>query len=260
MASVDDLINAIYGQESGRGANTATSVTGARGGMQIEPATFAQYAKPGERIDNPDDNMAVGRRVVQDLYTKAGGDPARVAVGYFSGPGNIAPPGSPTPYIHDYHDPNGKFVSSYALDVANRVSGSKTPARPATGMTFPAATPTPSAATPPAPTPGPPTSVGDALARLTSEDKKGESPLEKLGQAFGPQQQQGMREPAPMLQAPQDQSMALAAPAQQLFAASLAKPLSWTSQPYGAGLAGQQAAPGLTLNSLGQLNPYQYGA
>jgi membrane-bound lytic murein transglycosylase B len=45
--------DAIYAQESGSGKNTSTSVTGARGGMQIQPETFAQYAKPGENIDNP---------------------------------------------------------------------------------------------------------------------------------------------------------------------------------------------------------------
>jgi hypothetical protein len=250
VADIDSIVNAIYGQESGHGANTATSVTGARGGMQIQPATFAQYAKPGESIDNPDDNRAVGRRIIQDLYAKANGDPARVAVGYFSGPGNIAPPGSPTPYIHDYHDPNGKFVSSYAMDVSNRLSGSKTPARPATGMTPPV---TPAVPAVPAPTPGMPTSVGDALTKLTTpEDKKAATPLEKFASAFSPQQQQGMQESPPMLQAPPDQSMMLAPAAQQLLAASMAKPLSWTSQPYGFGLAGQ--IPGLTLNS-GQ----QYG-
>jgi hypothetical protein len=108
---------------------------------------------------------------------------------------------------------------------------------------------------PTGPTPGPPTSVGDALTKLTTpEDKRGTTtPLAKLASAFSPQQGQGMQESSPMLQqAPPDQSMMLAAPAQQLLAASMSKPLSWTSQPYGFGLAGQ--IPGLTLNS-GQ----QYG-
>lgn len=114
-------IKAIYGQESGSGANTATSVTGARGGMQIQPATFAQYAKPGENIDNPAHNMAVGQRIIADLWQKSGGDPARVAVGYFSGPGNIAPPDSPTPWIRNAADPTGKTVSSYVGDVLKRI-------------------------------------------------------------------------------------------------------------------------------------------
>ena len=118
-----DVYSAIYAQESGSGSNTATSVTGARGGMQIQPATFAQYAKPGENIDNPADNQAVGKRIIDDLSAKSGGDPARIAVGYFSGPGNIAPPGSPTPWKVDKADPTGKTVSSYVADVTKRLGG-----------------------------------------------------------------------------------------------------------------------------------------
>lgn len=116
-----NIYDAIYAQESGSGRNISTSVTGARGGMQIQPATFKQYAKPGESIDNPADNQAVGRRIIDDLSAKAGGDPARIAVGYFSGPGNIAPPGSPTPWKQDRADPTGKTVSSYVGDVMRRM-------------------------------------------------------------------------------------------------------------------------------------------
>lgn len=116
-----DIYSAIYAQESGSGSNPTTSVTGARGGMQIQPATFAQYAKPGENIDNPADNQAVGRRIIDDLSAKSGGDPARIAVGYFSGAGNIAPPGSPTPWKVDKADPTGKTVSSYVADVTRRL-------------------------------------------------------------------------------------------------------------------------------------------
>lgn len=115
--------DAIYAQESGSGRNTTTSVTGAAGGMQIQPETFKQYARPGERIDNPEDNKRVGDRIIDDLSAKSGGDPARIAVGYFSGAGNIAPPGSPTPWKQDRADPTGKTVSSYVSDVLGRVNG-----------------------------------------------------------------------------------------------------------------------------------------
>ena len=115
------ITKAIYGQESGSGANTATSVTGAKGGMQIQPTTFQQYAKPGESIDNPADNLAVGQRIIADLWQKSGGDPARVAVGYFSGPGNIAPSDSPTPWVKNASDPTGKTVSSYVNDILKRL-------------------------------------------------------------------------------------------------------------------------------------------
>ncbi|MHC2163143.1 lytic transglycosylase domain-containing protein [Bradyrhizobium ottawaense] len=117
------VYDAIYAQESGSGRNTSTSVTGARGGMQIQPETFKQYARPGERIDNETDNLAVGKRIIDDLSAKSGGDPARIAVGYFSGAGNIAPPGSPTPWKQDRADPTGKTVSSYVADVLGRVNG-----------------------------------------------------------------------------------------------------------------------------------------
>jgi hypothetical protein len=91
------------------------------GGWQITPATFQQYALPGEKIDNPADNEAVGRRIVDDLNTKYAGDPARVAVGYFSGPGNVAPPGSPTPWIQDKRDGNGTSTSQYVNGVLSRL-------------------------------------------------------------------------------------------------------------------------------------------
>ena len=120
----DAVANAIYAQESGSGANPSTSVDGAKGGFQIMPATFAQYAKPGESIDNPADNQAVGRRIVQDLYTKSGGDAARTAAGYFSGPGNMAPAGAATPYVRDAADGNGKTTSSYVSDVMSRLGAS----------------------------------------------------------------------------------------------------------------------------------------
>ncbi|MFO1136040.1 MAG: transglycosylase SLT domain-containing protein [Rhodoblastus sp.] len=117
---------AIIGQESGGNPLAPKSVTGATGIGQIQPETFKQYAKPGERIDNPADNLAVSQRIVQDLYQKAGGDPARVAVGYFSGPGNIAPLGAPTPYKEDRADPTGKTTSSYVADVVKRLGGTMT--------------------------------------------------------------------------------------------------------------------------------------
>ena len=114
------IADAIHAQESGGNAAAPTSAAGAKGGWQILPATFQQYAKPGESIDNPADNAAVGQRIVADLSQKYGNDPARVAVAYFSGPGNVAPPGSPTPWIRDTTDQTGKSVSSYVADVTAR--------------------------------------------------------------------------------------------------------------------------------------------
>ena len=124
LASVS---SAILGQESGNNPNIGSSIDGAIGQAQILPKTFAQYAQPGEDINNPSDNLAVHNRIIQDLSQKAGGDPARIAVGYFSGPGNIAPPDSPTPWKKDRTDGNGKSVSSYVSDVLGRVGNSIVP-------------------------------------------------------------------------------------------------------------------------------------
>lgn len=117
------VADAIHAQESGGKSTSVTSIDGAMGGWQIIPATFTKYARPGEKITSPTDNEMVGRRIVQDLSQKFGGDPARVAVGYFSGEGNVAPPGSPTPWKNDYADGNGKKVSQYVKDVVGRMSG-----------------------------------------------------------------------------------------------------------------------------------------
>ena len=120
------ISNAILGQESGKNPNSATSVDGAVGQGQITPDTWVQYAKPGEKIDNADDNLTVHHRIINDLSQKFNGDPQRIAVGYFSGPGNVAPADSPTPYIKDTKDGNGKTVSSYVADVNGRLPKANT--------------------------------------------------------------------------------------------------------------------------------------
>jgi hypothetical protein len=114
------LASAIIGQESGGNPNIGTSVNGAHGIGQILPATFARFAKPGEDINKPEDNLAVSQRIT-DTYMQRYGDPARAAVAYFSGEGNVAPPGSPTPWKEDRKDGNGKSVSSYVSDVLGRM-------------------------------------------------------------------------------------------------------------------------------------------
>ena len=119
--ALDLLTNAIYGQELSYGANTATSSAGARGPMQIEPATFAMFAAPGENIDNPQDNMKVGRRILQHYLTKYNGDMSRAAVAYYSGEGNVAPPDSPTPWIHNFAPEGAPSVAQYVGQVGQRM-------------------------------------------------------------------------------------------------------------------------------------------
>ncbi len=114
--------NGILAQESGQGANSKTSVDGARGAGQIIPGTFAGYAKPGERIDNEEHNLAVSARIVKDLAKKFGDDPAKIAVGYFSGEGNVNT-GKGNPYKANKADGNGKHTADYATDIVRRLTG-----------------------------------------------------------------------------------------------------------------------------------------
>lgn len=115
-----DIHSAILGQESGANPNVRNSSAGAVGIGQIEPSTFAQYARPGEVITNPKDNAAVSARIIDHYQQAYGNDPSRTAVAYFSGPGNVAPPGSPTPWLHDVTDSDGTHVSSYVKQVLAR--------------------------------------------------------------------------------------------------------------------------------------------
>jgi hypothetical protein len=118
------ISEAIRAQE-GPGTSSQGAVAG------IMPDTFKQYAKPGESIANASDRQAVHGRIIDDLSQKAGGDPARIAVGYFSGPGNMSAPGAAQPYIEDKADKNGKLTSSYVADIRNRMGGSAAPVAPA---------------------------------------------------------------------------------------------------------------------------------
>lgn len=116
------IAQAIHGQETGGKANSATSVDGAVGGWQITPATFHAFAKPGENINNPTDNEAVGERIIAKYAKDYGNNPGKIATAYFSGPGNVNnDPNATTPYVHDYKDGNGYKTSSYVQSVMHRL-------------------------------------------------------------------------------------------------------------------------------------------
>ena len=114
----------IFVQESGGGRTTATSIDGARSVMQVMPDTFKRMAKPGENIDNVEDNARAGLRYLKHISKYANTtDPARLAVGYFSGEGNVNKDPNGTPWRQDRKDGNGKTVSGYAADVVRRMGG-----------------------------------------------------------------------------------------------------------------------------------------
>lgn len=117
-------IPAITQALAAREGTAQDKLSGAIGGLT--PGTFKQYAQPGESFDNPRDRQTVNQRVIADLSLRFGGDPARIAVGYFSGPGNVAPAGSPTPWIADTKDAHGTSVSGYVNDIQRNLGMSGT--------------------------------------------------------------------------------------------------------------------------------------
>ena len=119
---------AIAGQEwSGKGP-APTSANGAVGPSQIKPATAVEYGLDPTKLHDPAYAQFARETIISKIAAdpKVNGDPARIAVAYFSGIGNVAPPGSPTPYIHDYKDKPRKSVSSYVSDIQSRLAGSNT--------------------------------------------------------------------------------------------------------------------------------------
>jgi hypothetical protein len=133
---------------------------------------------------------------------------------------------------------------------------------PYTPAAVAAANPPPAAAPP-----AQPQNAGDWFKKLVDRppptkdaqgnEVQGKSPLDKLTGAIPgkPAGQQQAAAPEPATFAPvQDPTAQMAGPAGQLFTqvlAASAKPLTWSSRPYGWD-AGQQMVPGMTLNSMGQ--------
>ena len=117
---VADIARSIYAQESSSGKNTKTSNAGARGGMQIIPATFNRVADKGWNIDDPVHNARAGVRYINTLYSKAGGDPALTAAGYYGGEGaiNKARKGIA---VSDPRNPNAPNTLQYGKQVAARM-------------------------------------------------------------------------------------------------------------------------------------------
>lgn len=109
----------IFAQESGNRDNAPTSVNGAMGPGQMLPETFQRFAPPGASIRDPNANRAAAMKYLDYLAAKAGGDPAKIAAGYFSGEGNIG--NGPQPFKRDAADGNGKRTSAYVADVMRRM-------------------------------------------------------------------------------------------------------------------------------------------
>ena len=222
----------IISNESG--GRNVVSPQGARGPGQIMPATFRQYARPGESIDNPADNLAVHNRIIADYNARWPNDPARVAVAYFSGPGNVAPPGSPTPWIRNVSDVN-ESVAKYVANATAKMGG------PAVAAGAPAAVPS-----------AQPANVGMALAALSAPTggPGAKSTMDNLQSTFAGGG--GDSAPPPMNLEGQ-QAAASMGNARQAQIAALAPQLMMATRQMG-GLQGARGAP-----SLGSTMSYQGG-
>ena len=117
-----DVARSIYSQESSYGKNAGMSVDRAYGPMQVIEPTFNRFAQPGENWKDPRANFNVGQRMVDTFALKYGGDPGRVATAYFSGEGNVASPGSPTPFKRNASDSGGTTTAAYVGSVIKRLS------------------------------------------------------------------------------------------------------------------------------------------
>jgi hypothetical protein len=118
------IVDAIHKQESGGALTAPTSAAGAVGPMQIKPETFKSYTLPGETLDinSAQDQKIIAQRIIEDGLRRSGGNPAGAAVAYISGAGNVAPPGSPTPWRENFIDPStGLRVSDYVGQVSRKL-------------------------------------------------------------------------------------------------------------------------------------------
>jgi hypothetical protein len=113
------VIKSIYQQETGGGRNVRRSTDGANGPMQVMPATYKQMMGTDD-VGDPALQTQAGIRYIKHLAELSNDDPAKIAAGYFSGPGNIAKDG-PTAFVRDHKDGNGKTVSGYVADVTGRL-------------------------------------------------------------------------------------------------------------------------------------------
>ena len=114
------FLKALYGKESGSGADTTTSNRGAVGGMQILPGTFDGVADKDMDINNPFDNMRAGIRYGMKGYNAAGGDPVLAGAYYYGGPGGMRALEQGTARS-DPENPKAPNTREYGQSIAKRM-------------------------------------------------------------------------------------------------------------------------------------------
>jgi soluble lytic murein transglycosylase-like protein len=118
-----NLIRSIYAQESSSGQDAGVSPAGARGGMQVMPATFTEMMGPDADIDDPITNLRAGSRYAQQMLKQADGDPRLAAAAYYGGPDEIAKLRAG----NDTTAPQDGFpsVAEYADQIVNRAGSAE---------------------------------------------------------------------------------------------------------------------------------------
>ena len=106
-----NLIRAIVSVESA-GRLDAVSPKGARGVMQLMPATAERMGVPRHQLFDPERNMEAGVRYLAYLNKRYNGNPTLVAAGYNAGEGAVDKYGGVPPY---------KETQNYAPAVVSRL-------------------------------------------------------------------------------------------------------------------------------------------
>ena len=127
--SVDDVKSMIYGQESlyGKAKTDKPNYAGAVGPMQITPDTWTGLKKKGlipleYDINNPEHNKAGGNALIEDAYSRHGGDADKVMAEYYGGPGAIK--GGTIQYSNrDLKNPNAPTVGQYIDQAKTKFEG-----------------------------------------------------------------------------------------------------------------------------------------
>jgi hypothetical protein len=115
------FLKALHGQESSGKATSVDSNRGAKGAMQILPATFKQVADKDMDITKPLDNMRAGIRYGKKGFDAAGGDPVLAGAYYYGGPGGMQKAAKGVA-VSDPENPKAPTTLGYGKSIAQRMT------------------------------------------------------------------------------------------------------------------------------------------
>lgn len=137
---LDALKASIFQQESSSGtADTSKpNYAGARGPMQMMPATFEGLKRTGAipanyDINNPEHNKAAGNALIDQLSAQYDGNPLKIAAAYYAGPKAVNADGTINRNYRDLKNPNAPNVGQYLDQVNGRMQQPQSP--PVAGTT-----------------------------------------------------------------------------------------------------------------------------